>query len=498
MITDNQTYNLSVKQFKLFFHDLSDSVFVLNGTKIVYTNKTARKLWGTYLNISDFLDEHIVHQIITCERKTHLKVQLTVNNQQKQVGIEVIYLNQSGFAHLVFLREDTSYNVGKVVDITLAHTKRQLMLEKKKNIVDYGFFEDITHQLRTAANSVLGFSKLLRTEQYDKQKRRRYNNLIIHNASVIETTINSMIDYVKSKNNSFKLEKNVIDVTKLLVDVQTKFQQDILPNYPNRAQLNINPKNIEEELIVETDEYRLKQLIVSLINSVFTFMQQPLITLSVTVANQKIVLTLHNKATTIDENKLFAIKKELKQTQQKSTTETQIAIVKQNINLFQGEIFFNFVAENTTEYILKIPYKQSPKKYQTTMQRDITKLDWTGKTILVVDDFEPVFLYIEEILRKTNVTYMYVQSGRESISMCMNNPQIDLVLMDIQLPDISGIEAVKEIKKINPNIYVIAQTAYALPEDKASMLEEGLDDYVAKPLDKEELLTKIDEFFNPE
>ncbi len=118
------------------------------------------------------------------------------------------------------------------------------------------------------------------------------------------------------------------------------------------------------------------------------------------------------------------------------------------------------------------------------------------KTILIAEDDETSFFYLKFILTKENINILYAQSGQEAIDFCEKHPEIDLILMDIKMAGMGGIEATKKIKARFPDLPIIAQTAYALSSDKENILKAGCDDYITKPIRKEELLEKIDHFLN--
>ena len=117
----------------------------------------------------------------------------------------------------------------------------------------------------------------------------------------------------------------------------------------------------------------------------------------------------------------------------------------------------------------------------------------TEKTILIVEDEETNSLYLESLLAINKYKYLLATDGEKAIEI-VNNNKIDLILMDIKLPRLNGLEATKIIKKKYPDMPIIAQTAYAMSGDKEKILAAGCDDYVSKPIDKDCLLKKIRDF----
>lgn len=115
------------------------------------------------------------------------------------------------------------------------------------------------------------------------------------------------------------------------------------------------------------------------------------------------------------------------------------------------------------------------------------EINWTSKIILVAEDVESNFLFLEEVIRKTGAEVLWAKNGQEAIDL-FNTNKIDLILMDIQMPKMNGFEATKIIKKLNPNIPIISQTAYAMSEDRVKSLDAGCDDYISKPIPSQKLL----------
>jgi len=118
-------------------------------------------------------------------------------------------------------------------------------------------------------------------------------------------------------------------------------------------------------------------------------------------------------------------------------------------------------------------------------------MDLTGKTILIAEDEESGYAYLEAILHKTGAHLLYAKTGGEAVEVCRNNPSTDLILMDLQMPGMDGFAAREKIKAMFPHIPQVAQTAYAMVEDEIKAREAGFDGYITKPIRKGELLDLI-------
>jgi len=121
-------------------------------------------------------------------------------------------------------------------------------------------------------------------------------------------------------------------------------------------------------------------------------------------------------------------------------------------------------------------------------------IDWSYKKCLLVDDNKDVLVYLNRILIDTGVSVITARSGFEAIELIKAIPDIDVVLLDMQMPEMNGIEATKEIRKIRKNLPIIAQTAFIFEDDKDIILEAGCDACLIKPIKREHLLSVMSEF----
>lgn len=119
--------------------------------------------------------------------------------------------------------------------------------------------------------------------------------------------------------------------------------------------------------------------------------------------------------------------------------------------------------------------------------------NWEDKVVVIAEDEQINYLFLKAVLKPTKARVIWTKTGRETIDIC-NSEQVDIVLMDIKMPDLNGLEATIEIKKDFPHLPIIAQTAYAMEEDEEASAEAGCDDYISKPIRPDNLLTIMSKF----
>ena len=151
-----------------------------------------------------------------------------------------------------------------------------------------------------------------------------------------------------------------------------------------------------------------------------------------------------------------------------------------------------------TKFYFTIPY--NPVKKELTISNDETlnvKSASSSKdsTILIVEDEEEVTEYLSIILSDLSTSLLYSTNGFDAVKICRNNPNIDLILMDIKMPIMGGYKAIEQIRKFNKDVIIIAQTAYALKGDREKAIEAGCNDYISKPIDKDKLIEMIGKWF---
>jgi CheY-like chemotaxis protein len=116
------------------------------------------------------------------------------------------------------------------------------------------------------------------------------------------------------------------------------------------------------------------------------------------------------------------------------------------------------------------------------------------KIILVAEDEQLNFLLLKYFLEKNKLNYLWAKNGEEALNLCSNNFNIQLVLMDIKMPVMDGLEATRQIKKLRPDLAIIAHTAYAMDYDNEEAFAAGCDDYIAKPAKPDLLLSVIQKY----
>ena len=164
-----------------------------------------------------------------------------------------------------------------------------------------------------------------------------------------------------------------------------------------------------------------------------------------------------------------------------------LIIAKTLIEMIGGKLLVDEATKGQPEYYFTIPLKKALAINKNSIQNAFGDVpDWSEKTILVAEDEETNFILLENLLERTNASIFRATNGKEAVELFQQNPKINLILMDIRMPEMDGVEASKAILELNSNAIIIAQTAYTMPEDKNEYLKIGIKGVVAKPIDPAE------------
>ncbi|MDO8897621.1 MAG: response regulator, partial [Bacteroidales bacterium] len=175
-----------------------------------------------------------------------------------------------------------------------------------------------------------------------------------------------------------------------------------------------------------------------------------------------------------------------------------LSITKQLVELLGGKIWFDSEFSKGTTFYFTLPVSRGTQVFRGENKPFIdASFNWSEKLFLIVDDVEANFLFYKAILKHTGALLLWAKNGVEAVKICRNNNSVNLVLMDLQMPQLSGFDATKQIKAFKPHLPIIAQTAFSDIEGRREALSAGCDDYITKPVNQAELISLIQAVLNP-
>ncbi len=356
------------------------------------------------------------------------------------------------------------------------------------------FLANLSHEIRTPLNAIIGFSTMLSEKDLSDSDRDLYNSIIQYSSNNLLELINDILDISQIESGQLKLSLKPVSLSTIVDDMvglfyMLKQRQDA--NFKRDIELKVN---IDEELIkteIITDTFRLEQVISNLISNAIKFTDQGIIELGCTSLPHTRMLEFYVKDTGIgiqEENQGIIFERFRKIEDDKSQvhrgTGLGLAISSQLVSLLGGTMYLTSVKGKGSTFYFTLPLIKSDMAdtpAQTTKKANIIP-DLSQYNILVAEDDISNFLYLEKLLKKTKARVIHAENGQEALDILRGMDDINLILMDIKMPVMDGIESLHGIRKMNLQIPVIAQTAYAYADEIEKIRQEGFDYYITKPI----------------
>jgi hypothetical protein len=346
-------------------------------------------------------------------------------------------------------------------------------------------------------NAIIGFSDLLRTQFNDKLKLEQFTNIIHQRCSDLLDIINDILDIAKIESGQMQLNMEQCNLHVLFGELLAFFREQ--QERMGKRQLFFNLK-APEDLVIMTDTVKLKQIFINLISNAFKFTDEGSIEGGCKFDNDhNLVFYVSDTGVGISPDKHKAVFERFTQLRQGSGaiiggTGLGLSIVKGLVGLLGSEVFLKSELGKGSTFSFTIPYKALQVLYQEPLITEVPReYQFSNKNILVVEDDLYNVQYMKEILSNHGLNILYASDCKNAVQISLDQP-LDLVLMDIRLPDLDGYEATCQIKKHKPNLVIIAQTAYASVDEKQKAIDAGCNDYLSKPTDKDLLLSTISKY----
>ena len=382
----------------------------------------------------------------------------------------------------------------------LNQTNKELILAKEKaeesDHLKTAFVHNISHEIRTPMNSIVGFSGLLNKPNLLEEDRQYYTSLIIQSSDQLLSIINDIVSIASIEAEQEKVQENEININSICKLINDQFfTRDTNPNVKFRLETSL----ADDEANIITDSTKLTQILTNLISNALKFTQEGFVNFGYTLKDNFLEFYVEDSGIGISSEMHDEIFKRFRQVE---TTAARtfggsglgLSISKAYVEMLGGTIWLSSEAGKGSVFYFTLPYNTVNAKVIPKLPINELIVEFAEpKTVLIAEDEDSNFILLEKLLADLKVNIIRAINGLEAIAVCKSNPQVDLVLMDIKMPEMDGYEATKRIKEFRPDLAIIAQTAYSSKEDKNKALGCGCSDFISKPFRKELLLSKINE-----
>ena len=360
------------------------------------------------------------------------------------------------------------------------------------------FLNNISHEIRTPFNGILGFLSMLQYSDLSSDERDEYITLINQSADRLMNTINDIVDLSQIQSGLVKPTTSVTNIQNIVNEQVSHFK----PEAENKGlEFNVNYELTGSLDNFSTDGKKLSTILFHLIGNAIKFTNAGSVNFSVRGDDRKLEFCVKDTGIGISLDKQVIIFSRFRQADHSNTRKFEgsglgLTISKAYIEMLDGYLWLESEEGKGSSFYFIIP--NSNKTLEGIAHPANNKLDnkHNNLKILIAEDDEGSAKYISIIVKPFGREIVKVRSGAEAVIICRDNPDIDLILMDIRMPIMDGYEATRQIRKFNSKVVIIAQTAFALTGDNQKALEAGCNDYIAKPIKDSELKALIKKYFN--
>ena len=407
----------------------------------------------------------------------------------------------------------TSYTKEKclltLTDITTQKQVEKELIEAREKAEESdrlksAFLANMSHEIRTPMNGILGFTELLRTMELTVKERQRYIQIIEKSGHRMLNIINDIITISRIEAEQVKIEVSNTNVNKLLGEIRSFFKPEAEQKEIHFFINNVLPEN---DPFIRTDSEKLYAVLTNLVKNAIKFTPSGTVELGCETKGEFIEFYVKDSGYGISEEQIGYIFDRFRQGSDLLTPDHQgsglgLAISKAYVELLGGEIWAESESDSHQDgkgsifrfTIPNLSVIEKKEKRRVVVEQKVSS-DLKLK-VLVVDDDENSRMLIGHMLKDFKSQIIVATSGSEAILTCRQNPDINLILMDIKMHGMDGYEATRKIREFNKEVIIVAQTAFALDSDREEAINAGCNNYISKPINRVALKDLISQYLS--
>lgn len=389
---------------------------------------------------------------------------------------------------------------GAVAYVLMTIAKRLYLKEyqkaKESDRLKSSFLANMSHEIRTPLNAIVGFSNLLAEDEVDSDEKEQYVEIINQSNASLLRLIDDVLDVSLIEADQMKISHREVALNQLFNNMLVTYQKVLKEKGKETIKLELEIP--DKQYFVQADPARINQVMVNLLDNAIKFTHQGKVSFGFKKEEAFLHFFVADTGIGIDPQYVDALFErffKVEDDQKKLYRGTGIGLYlsKKVVELMGGKIWVDSKLHKGSVFHFTLPATgfREVLGEQVSKNEEAVAVDFDDAALLIVEDDPDSMLYLSRLLENMGLRIRAASNGEEALEIFRSIPDIELVLLDIRLPDTNGFDLLQDILRINPNIPVIAQTAFAMTGDEEKCYQAGFVDYIAKPISKELLIEKL-------
>jgi PAS domain S-box-containing protein len=374
----------------------------------------------------------------------------------------------------------------KQAEIELIKAKKQA---EESDRLKSAFLTNMSHEIRTPMNGILGFAELLKEPNLTVEEQQDFIKTIGISGARMLNTINNIVDISRIESGLINVDIKDSNINEQIEFIYNFFKPEV---HSKRIQFSFKNGLQSRDSIIKTDIEKIYSILMNLVKNAIKFTNEGSIEFGYQKKDKYLEFFVKDTGIGISKKQKKIIFERFRQGSESYSRNYEgsglgLSISKSYVEMLEGKIWVESEEGEGSTFYFTTPYNavlEGKNVIKNAVSEEDKEIQIKKLKILVAEDDEISDSLITRTLQKISKEILHVRTGVEAVVACCNNTDIDLILMDIRMPDMDGYEATHQIRQFNTNVVIIAQTAYAFSGDIEKAIEAGCNDYISKPINK--------------
>jgi len=391
--------------------------------------------------------------------------------------------------------------LGMVLDMTDRKRNETELKQKKEKAEESdklksSFLANMSHEVRTPMNAIMGYAELLTSPNYSDKEKQDYISIISKSSEQLLRIMNDIVEISRIATGQITVNPSSFELNALLDDIYREFNPLA---FLKNIKFTVNAGLTGASSRIVLDDIKLRLILSNLVDNAIKFTEKGSVELMYGLKDYALEFRVKDTGIGISKEHHEIIFERFRQLEDSYTRKyggsgLGLSIAKSYAELLGGNIWVESSHGTGSTFVFQIPYVAAELSEINLGNLNQQAETATLSTILVAEDDDINFVYMERLLSKSDTAVIRAANGQEAVDICNSGIAVDLILMDINMPFMNGLDATRLIKEKRPELPIVAVTAYSLSGDRETCLAAGCNDYIPKPIRRDELLGKLQQF----